>query len=237
MIRLDIREIRQSFPNFRAALLVADGIAISLARPPAVDAIVAGAEAAAWERWGDTPASEIPELRAWREAYRAFGVKKTSYRSSAERLLRLLQKGERLPQVSNLVDLYNAVSLRTLFPIGADDLDGIEPPLAFRYARPGDSFVALGDAAQQNDPPKEGEVVYADTEKILCRRWNWYQDARSAIALVTSRAALTVQAIEPASAQNIEAVAGELARLVASHCGGKVSWAVADSDNPVADVA
>lgn len=236
MIRLDIREIRQDFPNFRVALLVADGIAISFVRTPALDAVVADAEAAAWDQWGDTPAGEIPELSAWREAYRAFGVKKTSYRSSAERLLRLLQKGERLPQVSNLVDLYNAISLRTLLPVGADDLAHVVPPLAFRHARPGDDFVALGDAAQRNDPPKEGEVVYADGEKILCRRWNWYQDARSAIADGTRCAVLTVQAIEPASAQKVETVADELARLIPAHCGGRVSWAIADNANPVVDV-
>ena len=33
-----------------------------------------------------------------------------------------------------------------------------------------------------NDPPKEGEVVYADARHVLCRRWNWRQDARTASA-------------------------------------------------------
>ena len=163
-------------------------------------------------------------------------MKKTSYRSSAERLLRLLQKGERLPEVNNLVDLYNAISLRTLLPIGADDIARIKSPLAFRYARPADSFVALGDAAQANDPPKDGEVVYADAEKVLCRRWNWYQDARSAIALGTTQATLTVQAIEPISTGQVEDIASELAKLIETHCGGTVAWAVADKAHPVREI-
>jgi len=49
--------------------------------------------------------------------------------------------------------------------VGADDLDLLSGGLAFRYARPGDSFVALGDAAATDDPPKPGEVVYADRER------------------------------------------------------------------------
>ena len=44
-----------------------------------------------------------------------------------------------------------------------------------------------------NDPPKAGEVVYADARHVLCRRWNWRQDARSAVSTRTRRAALTVQ--------------------------------------------
>ena len=43
------------------------------------------------------------------------------------------------------------------------------------------------------DPPKAGEVVYADEEKVLCRRWNWRQDARSVIRPDTRRAVVTLQ--------------------------------------------
>ena len=43
-----------------------------------------------------------------------------------------------------------------------------------------------------NDPPKVGEVVYADARHVLCRRWNWRQDARSAVSTQTRRVALTV---------------------------------------------
>ena len=68
MIKIDISELNARFPTFRLALLVADGIKISLPRPLQIDEIVSTAEAAAWERWGDAPASEIPQLKAGREA-------------------------------------------------------------------------------------------------------------------------------------------------------------------------
>ena len=91
--------------------------------------------------------------------------------------------------------LYNAVSLSAVLPLGADDLDKVTPPLAFRYAREGDSFVDMADAEEGEEPeaPKAGEVVYADAAHVLCRRWNWRQDARSIITPATNRAVVTVQ--------------------------------------------
>ena len=84
-----------------------------------------------------------------------------------------------LPRVHPLVDLYNALSVKYRVPAGADDLANLAPPLAFRYARLGDSFLDLAQDPPADDPPFDGEVVLADRKKVLCRRWNWRQDARS----------------------------------------------------------
>jgi DNA/RNA-binding domain of Phe-tRNA-synthetase-like protein len=235
MISLDISDVLPAFPGFRVALLVASPLAIPASRSTAVDEYIARAEAEASAGLGEAALAELPELAAWRAAYRAFGVKKTSYRSSVERLLKLLARGEGLPRVNPLVDLYNAVSARHRLPIGADDLARVTPPLAFRHARDGDGFVALGDPAAADDPPKPGEVVYADAEKCLCRRWNWYQDARSAIGPTTQAAVLTIQGLGP-SAARVEAAAKELAALLAGHCAATCRWAVAEAGRPVAAV-
>ncbi len=80
-----------------------------------------------------------------------------------------------------LVDLYNEQSVKYLIPVGAEDVALLAPPLAFRYAQPGDSFHDLAGDHEIDDPPKPGEVVLADAAHVLCRRWNWRQDARSRI--------------------------------------------------------
>ena len=67
--------------------------------------------------------SAIPEVAAWRAAYKGFGVKRTSYRSSAERLIKRVLAGQPLPEINALVDLYNMVSLETGLCLGCDDLD------------------------------------------------------------------------------------------------------------------
>jgi len=235
MIVLDIADIAAAFPNFRVALVVADGLTIPAGQPPGIAGLLADTDAAVATALAGAALADLPEVACWRDAYRAFGVKKTSYRSSVERLLKAVQRGGALPRVNPFVDLYNAVSARHRLPIGADDLDRVTPPLAFRHARPGDSFVALGDAAEAPDPPKPGEVVYADAEKCLCRRWNWYQDGRSAIGAATRRAVLTVQGLGPGAA-GVEAASSELAERLARHFGARVAWAVADRAGPRASV-
>lgn len=231
-ITLDISEIAEAFPDTRIALVVARGLSIAPGRSAALEAAIAETEAEAAARLGERPLAELPELQAWRAAYKAFGVKKTSYRSSVERLLKAVQQGRGLPRINGLVDAYNAVSLRRRMPVGADDLAKLSGGLAFRTARPGDDFIALGDAEGRNDPPKPGEVVYADGEKLLCRRWNWYQDARSATTPTTESAALTVQSLGGGP----EAAAAELADWLAAHCGARCAWAVASRAAPLVAV-
>lgn len=231
-VTLSIEEVLGRFPDYRVALVVACDLAIPDQLPAAVQDYVRAAETAIAAEWGERPVSEIAEVTAWRQAYKGFGIRKTSYRPSVERLIRHIQRHGTLPRVNALVDLYNAVSVAFRMPAGADDLDKIEPPLAFRYAEPGDSFIALGDAGGNEDPPKTGEVVYADQRHVLCRRWNWYQDHRSATAAATRRAVITVQSIAGAGTHDAEEAAAALSGMLAEHLSAGVDWAVADRGTP-----
>jgi DNA/RNA-binding domain of Phe-tRNA-synthetase-like protein len=234
---LSIAELRERFPNFRVALVVVDDVEIPAAPPPAQDTWIAEVAAQAVSTLGQQELGSLPELKCWRDAYKAFGEKKTSYRSSVERLLKALQRGNGLPRVNAFVDAYNAVSVRYRMPVGADDLDLVAPPLAFRVARPGDSFIALGDATGADDPPKLGEVVYADAVKCLCRRWNWYQDARSAIRPTTRRAVLTIQSNCRETSSLVAAAAEDLCHRLVEACGGRAICAIADGAMPVIAVS
>src|SRR5262245_31609484 len=197
-LAISIADIVESFPNYRVAVVVAEGLAIARERPPALDRLIRDREDEARARWAGTELSQIPGVAAWRAAYKAFGIKQTRYRSSVERLMKNVLAGRALGGINAFVDLYNAVSLAHVLPLGADDLDKVAPPLAFRIAREGDSFVDMSDLTEDGAPepeaPKPGEVVYADAEKVLCRRWNWRQDARSLITPETTRGVVTVQA-------------------------------------------
>ena len=97
--------------------------------------------------------SEIPGVAAWRKAYRAFGIKKTSYRSSVERLVKNVLAGRGLPEINAFVDVYNAVSLAQVMPLGADDLDKVAGDIAFRYSRGGDQFLDMASGADDEPRP------------------------------------------------------------------------------------
>lgn len=232
MPKLDISELVDRFPDFRVTLIVAEGLTIPPDRSAALDAEIAAAEAECRARWQGTDLSAIPGVAAWRGAYRAFGIKKTSYRSSVERLIKRVMAGEALPRINGLVDLYNAVSLEAGLCLGADDLDRTEGDLCFRYARDDDSFhdMAPAEAGNPLDPPKQGEVVYADSRHVLCRRWNWRQDARTIVTPETHRVAITAQAN---GAGDPEAAAEGLMRRLMRECGGVCRAVTADAQRPV----
>ncbi|MBB5752985.1 B3/B4 domain-containing protein [Prosthecomicrobium pneumaticum] len=239
-MQLDISDIAAAFPDFRVALVVFEGLAVGSERPEALDALIAAREAETRHVYAGTDLSAIPGVAAWRTAYRAFGIKKTSYRSSVERLVKNVLAERPLPRINPFVDAYNAVSLRSVMPIGADDADRVGLALAFRYARPGDSFVDMAGgeegegATPAEDPPKPGEVVYAAGSTVLCRRWNWRQDARSLVAPETRRAVVTVQAN---GVGDLDGAVEDLVSLVARFCGGTAAVAIADRDRPVASVS
>ena len=235
MAALSIADLVERFPDFRVAYVFAEPLSIPPARSVELQRDVAAAEAECRARWAGMELSAIPGVAAWRSAYKGFGIKRTSYRSSVERLIKRVLAGQALPEINALVDLYNMVSLESGLCLGCDDLDRTSGDLVFRFSREGDTFIDMGAEAGEdpNDPPKDGEVVYADSRHVLCRRWNWRQDARTASNLETKRAVLTVQSNGVGS---VEAAAERLARLIARECGAGSRIEVLDRNRPIAEI-
>jgi DNA/RNA-binding domain of Phe-tRNA-synthetase-like protein len=232
---LSIEELTERFPHFRVAFVLAEQLAIAPERSPRLVREIAAAEDECRRRWAGMELGAIPEVAAWRAAYKGFGVKRTSYRSSAERLIKRVLAGAPLPNINALVDLYNMVSLQTGLCLGCDDLDNTSGALVFRFARAGDSFVDMGAEAGEdpNDPPKEGEAVYADGRHVLCRRWNWRQDARTASSLTTRRAVLTAQSN---GVGEVEDAADRLVGLIGRECAGECRIEVLDRRRSRAEI-
>jgi len=233
MPRLSIAELVDRFPDFRVAFVLAEPLAIREGRSPELAGEIAAAEADCRRRHGGIELSAIPGVAAWRSAYKGFGIKRTSYRSSVERLIKRVLAGQALPEINALVDLYNMVSLESGLCLGCDDLDKTSGDLVFRFSREGDSFIDMGAEVGEDpdDPPKLGEVVYADARQVLCRRWNWRQDARTASNLESRRAMLTVQSN---GFGEVEPAAERLAALIARECGGASRIAILDQARPSA---
>jgi DNA/RNA-binding domain of Phe-tRNA-synthetase-like protein len=235
MIDLSIADVATRFPDFRVAVLLFESSGIPLQRTRRIEDYVAETMQICRARWNGTELSAIPGVAAWRRAYKGFGIKSTSYRSSVERLVKRVLAGDEIPRINAFVDLYNAVSLAHVLCLGADDLDRIQDPinadLAFRFARDGDSFIDMAPAEglPAEQPPKSGEVVYAAGSTVLCRRWNWRQDARSVVGAQTRRIVLTIQSNGEGS---VEAAAEALSALASSELAMTCKIAIADSAHP-----
>ena len=141
MPQLSIEELGDRFPDFRVAFLFAEPLRIAPRRSAALASAIAAAEADCRRRWGGVEFSAIPAVGAWRAAYKGFGIKRTSYRSSAERLIKRVLAGQPLPEINVLVDLYNMVSLETGLCLGCDDLDKTSSRAPSSFGSPGPATV------------------------------------------------------------------------------------------------
>jgi DNA/RNA-binding domain of Phe-tRNA-synthetase-like protein len=123
-----------------------------------------------------------PPLARWREAYAALKVRPSAFRASIESLLRRALGGADLALPIASVNLYNAVSLDTLAPMGAYDMAKLPPdPMLLRFAEPArDRFNPLG--GKPSDFPLNPDlVVYAGGNTVLCWGFNHRDNVETAL--------------------------------------------------------
>ena len=194
-------------PDYRALLLAVVGIE---PRPSDAtsEALLVGAEDSARELLATQPVEEVPHVAAWREAYRGFGAKPQRTRHSLEALLRRAPDG--LPRVNQLTDVYNAVSVRHLVPVGGEDLDRYVGPPRLVRASGAERFDTVASGETVVEHPEAGEVVWCDDAGVTCRRWNWRQARRTALTDATTSALFILDALDPMTDDELAAAGEEL---------------------------
>ena len=120
-------------------------------------------------------------LNAWRDAYRGFGAKPKKTPCSAEALIKRANKGQALPAVNAVVDLYNALSVRYAIPVGGEDAVAYQGSPNLVITSGGEAFYTMSEGAPKSEILEAGEVVWRDNVGVTCRRWNWRQGVRTRI--------------------------------------------------------
>ncbi len=224
-------DLFELFPEARIALVIVRGIENRPREGAPLSALLEDARAHAAAELQGGVLIEHPRIHCWREAYRAFGAKPKDYPSSIENLARRALKGEPPRSVNPLVDLYNVVSLAHLLPAGGEDLDAVEGDVVLTRASADERMVKLLGEEEER-APKPGEVIYRDDRGAICRRWNWKEAERTKLTERTRNAILVLEALPPAGAEELEAAAKHLERLVLEHCGGVARIESLDRQRP-----
>ncbi|MFF8595658.1 B3/4 domain-containing protein [Streptomyces sp. NPDC015220] len=157
---------------------------------------------------------EDPHMAAWREVYTAFGSKPSRTRNSAEALAKRALSGAGLPRVNVLVDVYNAVSVAHLIPVGGEDLDLIQGGMRLVRATGEEDFPTVAAGEETVEHPDAGEVVWCDEAGVTCRRWNWRQGPRTRLTERTASGLFLLEGLAPVPVSEVTAAAGELAELL-----------------------
>jgi len=203
--------VHAAHPDYVALVLLASGLANGPSDAGS-DAQLAAAEAHL--RAADLArATDHPHIAAWRAAFSAFGAKSSRYPSSAEALITRVLKGQALPRVNALVDLYNAISVRHVVPLGGEDADRLDGALRLTVAAGGEPFDPRGDGIDVEHVPA-GEVVWRDDQGVTCRRWNWRQGRRTRLTDGTTRAFFVFDRLDGLSVDELHRAADELSDLL-----------------------
>ena len=200
-------EVWRVHPDYEVQLVAATGLA---GRPPdaASEVELRNAEAAAVVLLDGRPPEDLDEIAVWRAAYASMGLKPRVARSSVEALLRRCSGG--LPRVDPLTDLYNALSVQHLVPIGGEDLDGYDGAPRLVLAEGTEAFDTVADGQATVQQADAGEVVWRDDAGVTCRRWNWRQCTRTRLTSETTRALFIVDGLGEGATERVAAAADSL---------------------------
>jgi DNA/RNA-binding domain of Phe-tRNA-synthetase-like protein len=142
------------------------------------------------------------------------------------RVLRL----QELPSINALVDIGNILSLKHLLPIGAHAIDVITRDISLCIASGQEDFVPIG--SEQVEHPDPGEIIFAEGDTVLTRRWSWRQGNHT-LTLSTSMAVeINVDGLPPVMESDVEEICQELMALVQAYCGGQMRYEILSRQNP-----
>lgn len=208
--------VRTLRPDFVVLAIRISGL-VNQPSTPESEAWLDRAEAAARR---DGPAVH-PHVDAWRDAYRAFGAKPQRTSSSVEALTERARKGA-LPRVNWLVDLYNAISVEHALPVGGEDAHRFVGDLRLIRARGDEPFDTTRNGTAVVEAPEPGEVVWADTAGVTCRRWNWRQGTRTRLTEQSTDALFLLERLEPLPLAGLNAAGDALVAAIRACCPGAV---------------
>lgn len=157
----------------------------------------------------EKPASH-PHIAAWREAYKSFGAKPNKFLCSLEALLSRVLKGHDLPAVNRLVDIYNAVSIEHMLPVGGEDWNYLTSDLILTLASGEEPFGAYENGEEVVTFPEPGEVIWVDSAGVTCRRWNWRQCIRTRLTEKTQNVYFVLDRLAPYSIEALVAAGEDL---------------------------
>jgi DNA/RNA-binding domain of Phe-tRNA-synthetase-like protein len=163
---------------------------------------------------------EDPHIAAWREVYTAFGSKPSRTRNSAEALAKRALSQAGLPRINLLVDLYNAISVAHLIPVGGEDIDHVQGGMRLVRATGDEDFLTVTGGEEVIEHPDAGEVIWRDETGVTCRRWNWRQGPRTRLTEKTTSGIFLLESLAPMPVTDVETAAAELAELLAKFSPG-----------------
>ncbi len=224
------QEIFDMFPHLKVGVVVGHGLTIGQ-RTGALDAVIEENSRQLVERAGTRPLTEFVNIKAWRDTYKKFGVSAKKYKPTAEALLRRVVKGQPFPAINTAVDAYLAVQPLYMLPIGGYDLDSVKGDITLRRSPGNESFFPIGST--EPEYTAEGEIIYADAETVLTRKWNYRDCDHAKITETSGRILLACEAsLDCIRQEDLSGTIESIVQYESTFCGGQYKTFFLDGNNP-----
>jgi DNA/RNA-binding domain of Phe-tRNA-synthetase-like protein len=222
-------EIFEKYPGYARGVVLAFDVRNGPS-PERLVQLMREAEAAVREQATIEGIAEHPRIKAWRDAYKSFGAKPSEFRSSVEAMARRALRGDALPSINALVDIGNIISLQYLVPVGGHAMDELTQDIMLRLATGNEDFIPFGST--ESEHPLPGEVIFAEGDTVLTRRWTWRQANHTLTLPETRSIEINIDRLPPVELEEVHAIATQVMGLVGEFCGGRMRYEVLVADQP-----
>jgi DNA/RNA-binding domain of Phe-tRNA-synthetase-like protein len=222
-------EIFTRFPGYARGVVLAYDVTNGES-PSEVVSLLRDAEASVHHKLKIETIAEHPRIKSWREAYRSFGARPGEFRSSIEAMARRALRNDPLPSINALVDIGNAVSLRYLVPTGGHAIDVLTQDISLRLAKGDETFSPFG--SEQAESPLPGEIIFAEGNTVLTRRWTWRQANHTLTLPRTKAIEYNVDGLPTIPVSEVDEICRQVMDLIQRFCGGRARYEILTRDHP-----
>ncbi len=181
---------------------------------------------------GDKPLTEENNIKVWRDIYRKCGMNPNKFRPTAEAFLKRILKDSQFPNINPIVNAYLAVELLYMLPIGGYDLDQLSEEITLRISKGEELFIPIG--GKEPEYTSNGEIIYADGDRVLTRNWNYRDSDLTKITEDTKNIILACEAtIDNINKTDLVNTMNKMVEYLTLVCGGAYEIYYLDKETSV----
>ena len=231
MVEIRIQEdIFREYPSFRRGIVVARN-AHNKGRSGALEAKLEEAVADAAKHPIEIKSN--PRTAVWNEAHRQFKSNPNKFPPAHCALLKRVQKpGTHIPFINKIVAIMNYNSIKDVTPVGGDDLMPAGRCLELRYATGSENFTPLG-CPDISENPYPGEIIYvvAESNEVMCRRWNWRNGHKTRITEETQAIIMNIDVLGEQSEARAVETRDRVAGMLEEFCQAEIKTTLLTPSN------
>jgi len=231
MVEIRIQDdIFREYPTFRRGIVVAKNVH-NIDPSETLEATLEEAVADAAKHPIDIKSN--PRTAVWNEAHRQFKSNPNKFPPAHCALLKRVQKpGTRIPFINKIVAIMNINSIKDVTPVGGDDLMHAGQCLELRYATGSENFTPLG-CPEVTEHPNPGEVIYvvAESNEVMCRRWNWRNGHKTRITEETQAIIMNIDVLGAQSEARAVETRDRVAGMLGEFCQAEIETTLLTPSN------